>query len=68
MKETRTPWLNNYGEVPPTLDYYDGTMYELVHSIAEKYPDYIAYDFMGKKTTYKEFIKQVDLCARALLA
>ncbi len=68
MKETRTPWLNNYGEVPPTLDYYDGTMYELVRSIAEKYPDYIAYDFMGKKTTYKEFIKSVDLCARALLA
>jgi len=33
---------------PATLDYFQGSMYEAVEKIAEKYPDYIAYDFMGR--------------------
>lgn len=68
MKETRTPWLNNYGDVPAHLDYYTGSMFGLVKEIAEKYPDYIAYDFMGKPTTYKTFIENVEACAKALKA
>ncbi|MBR6632807.1 MAG: AMP-binding protein [Clostridia bacterium] len=68
MKETRTPWLNNYGDIPAHLDYYKGSMFELVKEIAEKYPDYTAYDFMGKQTSYKEFIQNVEACAKALKA
>lgn len=68
MKETRTPWLNNYGDTPAHLDYFDGTMWELVSQIADKYPSYIAYEFMGAKTTYRDFQKKVVLCARALKA
>ena len=43
-------------------------MYDKVAEIAENYPDYIAYDFMGGKVKYKDFIKKVDDCARALAA
>ncbi|MBE6700553.1 MAG: long-chain fatty acid--CoA ligase [Ruminococcaceae bacterium] len=68
MKETRTPWLDNYGDVPKTLDYFKGTMFDLVAEMAEKYPKYIAYDFMGSKTTYRDFVKNIELCARALKA
>ncbi len=66
MTETKTPWLTNYGNVPPHLEYHTGSMFDAVKDIAEKYPDNIAYDFMGKTTTYRKFVSQVELCARAL--
>jgi long-chain acyl-CoA synthetase len=68
MKETRAPWLNHYGDIPKNLDYFDGTMWELVETIALKYPSYVAYDFMGSRTTYADFVKKVELCARSLKA
>lgn len=43
-------------------------MWEAIEKIVEKYPNYTAYIFMGKKTTYKEFAQNVEICARALKA
>ncbi len=68
MVETKAPWLKNYGDVPAHLEYKECTMFEAVKEVAQKYPDYIAYDFMGKKTTYKAFVQQTEICARALKA
>ena len=68
MSKPNAPWLNNYGDVPPTLDYPKGTMWDRVSEIAEKYSDFIAYDFMGRQTTYKQFAQDVELCARSLKA
>ena len=64
--EVKTPWLSNYGNVRFHLDYFDGSMWEAVRNIAHKYPNYIAFDFMGSTTTYSEFEKQVTVCAKAL--
>lgn len=66
--QTRAPWLEHYGDIPKTLEYFDGSMWGLVESIAKKYPKYIAFDFMGAQTTYAEFAKKVELCARSLRA
>ena len=66
MKETRAPWLKNYGDIPKTLEYDTGSMWEMVEAICEKYPNYIAFDFMGSQTTYAKFVKSVELCARSL--
>ena len=66
--ETKAPWLKNYGDVRFHLDYFDGSMWEAVRNIAHKYPDYIAFDFMGKTTTYATFEKEVYECAKALKA
>lgn len=41
-------------------------MYDKIAEVSENYPDYIAYDFMGGKVKYKDFISKVDKCARAL--
>lgn len=68
MGEVKTPWLAFYGVVPQHLDYPDWTMAEAVEKIAEKYPDNIAYDFMGKKTTYKNAVREIHRCAKALRA
>lgn len=43
-------------------------MWEAIEKVVEKYPNYTAYVFMGKKTTYKEFAQNVEICARALKA
>ena len=62
----KAPWKSHLGEVPFTLDYFDGSMFEAVEKIAEKYPNNIAFDFMGRSTTYKALVREVEDCAKAL--
>lgn len=62
----KAPWKSHLGDIPFTLDYFDGSMFEAVEAIAEKYPNNIAFDFMGKSTTYKALVKEVEACAKAL--
>ena len=64
----KAPWIKNLGGVPAHLEYFQGSMYDKIAQIAVNYPDYIAYDFMGDKVKYKDFIRKVDECARALAA
>lgn len=62
----KTPWKDYMGDVPMHLDYFEGSMYDAVKQIAEKYPKNIAFDFMGKSTTYENLIKEIENCAKAL--
>ena len=62
----KTPWVKNLGDVPAHLEYPDCSMYENLERCAEKYPNLTAYVFMGRKTTYKTLVQEVNLCARAL--
>lgn len=48
------------------IDYPQLTMYQLIKKTADKYPDSVAYEFMGKKTKYREFISKIELTAKAL--
>ncbi|MBR4025101.1 MAG: AMP-binding protein [Firmicutes bacterium] len=66
--EVKTPWIKNLGNVPAHLEYFQGSMYDKVAEVARHYPNNIAYDFMGGKVRYKDFINKVDNCARALAA
>ena len=62
----KTPWLGSLGDVPATLDYFNGSMVEAVERVAERYPNNIAFDFMGKSTTYRELMKNIERCAQSL--
>ena len=62
------PWLKYYGNTPATLDYPRTTMYQQVVRTAQRFPDSIAYDFMGKQTTYRQFLARIDEAARGLVA
>ncbi len=65
----KKPWLKFYDKhVPEHIDYPLTTMYSAVVKTAEKYSNSIAYDFMGKESTYKQLIEQIDQCARALVS
>ena len=62
----KTPWKEHLGDVPMHLEYFDGSMFEAVENIALQYPGYVAFDFMGKRTTYRELVQQIETCAKAL--
>ena len=62
------PWLRHYGTAPAHLDYPDRSMYGLLAETARQYPGHIAYDFLGKKTTYSQFMQRIDAAARGLTA
>lgn len=68
MDKVKTPWLPFMGGVPATLEYPECSMAEAVEKIAKQYPDFIAYDFMGSKTSYKKAFEDIEKCARALKA
>lgn len=50
-----------------TLEYLHGSLIDLVEDKAKDYANNIAYEFMGKKVTYSQFIKDINHCAKALL-
>ena len=65
-KLVKAPWIDHLGDIPATLEYFDGSMYEAVENIAQRYPNNVAFDFMGKSTTYRELIRNIQQCAKAL--
>jgi len=62
----KRPWAAHVGDVPLELDYFDGSMYEAIEKIAIKYPKYIAFDFMGRTTTYARLVDEIKKCAKSL--
>ncbi len=64
--QVKMPWKDSMGDLPLTLDYFSGSMADMVHQVVEKYPDYTAFMFMGKKTTYRQMWEQIENCAKAL--
>ena len=62
------PWLKYYGDTPHHLTYPKESLYGMIRKAAEKFPKNYAYEFMGKKTTYAEFLRRIDETAKAYLA
>ena len=60
------PWLNYYGAIPRTLNYPRLTIYQLVAQTARECPDLPAYEFMGRRTSYRNFLARIDRAALAL--
>ena len=61
-----SPWLNYYGNTPASLDYPHLTMYQMVAQAAQRKPSNTAYVFMGKKTSYQEFMQRIEAAAKGL--
>ena len=49
------PWLRYYDRMPEHLNYYNGSMYDMVYDTSLKYPDYVALEYFDNKYTYKDF-------------
>ena len=66
MSTVKTPWKDSLGDLPFTLEYFQGSMSEGVEKQAAERPHFIALDFMGRTTTYKEMQRHIEECARSL--
>ena len=64
----KTPWLKHYGHIPANLEYPQDAMVDQVERTAKRYPDILAYEFMGKGATYRQLVAQIHRCAKALRA
>ena len=62
----KRPWLSSMGDVPANLEYFQGSMVEMLENNAKLYPNNVAFDFMGKSTTYKDMVANIEKCARSL--
>src|SRR5699024_5567425 len=62
------PWCKFYGTTPAHLTHPKKTIYQMIRATCEKFPNLPAYEFMGKVTTYREFLQRIDLTARAYYA
>ena len=47
----RVPWAkaSESSDIPLHLDYYEASMFEAIENVAKKYPNQVAFDFMGKE-------------------
>ena len=62
----KNPWENHLGDVPMHLKYFEGSMFEAVEKTAKAHPDNIAFDFMGRSTTYSKMVEEIRNCAISL--
>ncbi|MDO4938479.1 MAG: AMP-binding protein [Lachnospiraceae bacterium] len=62
----KRPWKGHTEGIPLELDYFEGSMVEAVELIAAKYPNNVAFDFMGSSTTYAQLVQEIHNCAKAL--
>ena len=62
----KTPWKDHLGDIPFTLEYYQGSMWEGVERQTQAHPGAIALDFMGRSISYKDMYKNIEACARSL--
>jgi long-chain acyl-CoA synthetase len=63
---TDRPWLSSYGDVPPTLEYPEISIDEVVARSVADHPDRVAFDFLGATATYRELGEAIDRCADGL--
>lgn len=63
----KTPWYSYYDGIKKHLDYPDISLYQLLEQTANNHLDNISYNYYGTKKTYKEFLKQIDACARSFI-
>ena len=62
----RMPWKGHTEDIPLYLEYFEGSMFDAINRSAESYPDYTAFTFMGRRTSYRTMIREIENCARAL--
>ena len=62
----KTPWEAAMGDIPMHLDYFEGSMFDRIREVAQQYPNYVAFDFMGRSTTYRKMVEEIERCARSL--
>ena len=63
----KAPWLKYFGDIPEHLVYPQGSMYEAIKDNVNQLNkiNSVAYEFQGKKTTYKTFFEKIETLGKA---
>ena len=64
-KKIPSPWDKYYSQDDINIKIPNTSLYKQIVDTKNKYPEYIAYKYFGKKVSYKSFIKQIDNAAIA---
>ncbi len=64
----KKPWLKFYGDIPHSINYPDKNMYQMVSDAANNFGGKIAYEFMGRRSSYRELLADIDTAAGALIS
>ena len=59
-------WIDQYKEARANLVYPSGSIIDSLITVSKKYPEYYAYEYFGKKVTYRTFMKQIEIVAKSL--
>ena len=62
----KTPWEGHTEDIPLHLKYFEGSMFDAIKKTAERCPDHTAFTFMGRRTSFRTMIQEIEKCARAL--
>ena len=62
-KKIPTPWSKYYTDEELNIKIPNISLYKQIKNTANKYPNNIAYRYLGKNVSYKKFINQIDKAA-----
>ena len=62
----KNKWINKHNRLPKNIHYFEGSLYDAIYESALKYPHNVAIEYNSKQITYKQLIKRIDKCAKAL--
>lgn len=65
LKKPNAPWHKYYKKGEEKIELNNKTIYEYFEDAALQYPKLPAVEYFGKQTTFKDFLKQIDTCAKA---
>lgn len=60
-------WMKYYPGDFEKIEYFNGSLYEKVKEVSERYPNYDALEYFKKKYTYKQMIEEIDKVAVAMV-
>lgn len=65
LKKPNAPWSKYYAKDERTIEVPEGSIYNYFEKTVSNFPNELAYDYYGTTCTFKDFLKDIDKCARA---
>jgi len=65
LKKPKAPWLKFYDKEDRNIEVPDKSIYSYFEEKVSNFPNELAYDYFGTTCTFRQFLNDIDKCARA---
>ena len=65
LKKPKAPWSKYYEKDERTIVTPDKSIYTYFEECVSAFPNELAYDYFGTTRTFRQFLNDIDKCARA---